>query len=243
MEEISKKELLAITGISYGQLYRWKREGLIPEGWFVKKAAFTGQETYFPREQVLARIKVIVALKDSASLEDIRKSLEYRERPRLTGAILEVMLQRPEAARIASCDFSTRNARIDTWVLVAGLIDAAVEAGIVEEQLLRLIEGALAADAGGDPTTGVPSVVGASSATGAQVSIAAAGEDLYYLTTSDITTLHGDANIRICASRQLQIYWDRARAFSAPAASETVADETIADIREATNEKGQHHDL
>ena len=28
---ISKKELLDLTGISYGQLYRWKRKGLIPE--------------------------------------------------------------------------------------------------------------------------------------------------------------------------------------------------------------------
>ena len=31
---ISKKELLDQTGISYGQLYRWKRKGLIPEAWF-----------------------------------------------------------------------------------------------------------------------------------------------------------------------------------------------------------------
>ncbi|MCL2486473.1 MAG: YhbD family protein, partial [Oscillospiraceae bacterium] len=31
---ISKKDLLEFTGISYGQLYRWKREGLIPEEWF-----------------------------------------------------------------------------------------------------------------------------------------------------------------------------------------------------------------
>ena len=46
--EISKKDLLKTTGISYGQLYRWKREGLIPEEWFVKRSSPTGQETYFP---------------------------------------------------------------------------------------------------------------------------------------------------------------------------------------------------
>ena len=34
---ISKKDLLAETGISYGQLYRWKREQLIPEEWFIKQ--------------------------------------------------------------------------------------------------------------------------------------------------------------------------------------------------------------
>lgn len=49
MEEdlISKKELLDETGISYGQLYRWKRKQLIPEEWFIRKSTFTGQETFF----------------------------------------------------------------------------------------------------------------------------------------------------------------------------------------------------
>ena len=52
MELISKKELLQQTGISYGQLYRWKREKLIPEEWFIKQSSYTGQETFFPREQI-----------------------------------------------------------------------------------------------------------------------------------------------------------------------------------------------
>ena len=33
-ELISKKDLLQETGISYGQLYRWIRERLIPDAWF-----------------------------------------------------------------------------------------------------------------------------------------------------------------------------------------------------------------
>ncbi|MBP3266626.1 MAG: DUF4004 family protein, partial [Clostridiales bacterium] len=39
MEEqlISKQELLKVTHISYGTLYRWKRLGLIPESWFIHK--------------------------------------------------------------------------------------------------------------------------------------------------------------------------------------------------------------
>jgi hypothetical protein len=69
--EISKKQLLQQTGISYGQLYRWKRERLIPEEWFVKRSAFTGQETYFPREQVLARVRAILELKDTQSLDEL----------------------------------------------------------------------------------------------------------------------------------------------------------------------------
>ena len=72
---ISKKELLAQTGISYGQLYRWKRERLIPEEWFMKQSSYTGQETFFPREQILNRIRIIQELKDKYSLEDLAKML------------------------------------------------------------------------------------------------------------------------------------------------------------------------
>ena len=53
MELISKKQLLSKTGISYGQLYRWKRERLIPEEWFMKQSSYTGQETFFPKRNVL----------------------------------------------------------------------------------------------------------------------------------------------------------------------------------------------
>jgi len=73
MEEtlISKKELLDATGISYGQLYRWKRKGLIPEDWFIRKSTFTGQETFFPRSRVLARIEKIKNMKEDISLDDL----------------------------------------------------------------------------------------------------------------------------------------------------------------------------
>ncbi len=75
MNLISKKDLLAMTGISYGQLYRWKRERLIPEEWFIKQSAYTGQETFFPREQILSRIQSILELKDLYSLEELAKIL------------------------------------------------------------------------------------------------------------------------------------------------------------------------
>jgi predicted DNA-binding transcriptional regulator AlpA len=68
---ISKKELLELTGISYGQLYRWKRKNLIPEDWFVKKASFTGQETFFPKSQIIARIDKIKNMKEDLSLDDL----------------------------------------------------------------------------------------------------------------------------------------------------------------------------
>ena len=71
MNLISKKELLALTGISYGQLYRWKREKLIPEQWFIKQSSYTGQETFFPREQILSRVRTILESKDKYSLEEL----------------------------------------------------------------------------------------------------------------------------------------------------------------------------
>lgn len=72
-ELISKKDLLKLTGISYGQLYRWKRQKLIPESWFNKQSAFTGQETFFPRKKILNRISTIIELKDQYSLDELAK--------------------------------------------------------------------------------------------------------------------------------------------------------------------------
>jgi hypothetical protein len=68
---ISKKDLLDLTSISYGQLYRWKRKGLIPEDWFIKKSSFTGQETFFPKSRVLPRIDKIKSMKEDISLDDL----------------------------------------------------------------------------------------------------------------------------------------------------------------------------
>ncbi len=88
MEEqlISKKELLERYGISYGALYRWKRKGLIPEEWFIKKATVTGQETFFPKDLVCARVELIQSQKDEISLDDLagRFGKEQKKRPILT---------------------------------------------------------------------------------------------------------------------------------------------------------------
>ena len=73
---ITKKELLDLTGISYGSLYRWKRKNLIPDKWFIHRATFTGHETFFPREKILERIEKIQTLKESMSLDDIAHALD-----------------------------------------------------------------------------------------------------------------------------------------------------------------------
>lgn len=73
---ISKKDLLKKMDISYGQLYRWKREGLIPDEWFIKQSVSTGQETYFKESQIIPRIEKILELKDLYQLDELRKIFE-----------------------------------------------------------------------------------------------------------------------------------------------------------------------
>ena len=72
-ELISKKDLLELYEISYGALYRWKRKGLIPEEWFIKKSTVTGQETFFPRQLICERMELIKKQKDDVSLEELSK--------------------------------------------------------------------------------------------------------------------------------------------------------------------------
>lgn len=77
---ISKKELLEKYKISYGALYRWKRKGLIPEDWFIKKATSTGQETFFPAEAVCERIELILSQKEDVLLDDLANRLNHEEK-------------------------------------------------------------------------------------------------------------------------------------------------------------------
>jgi hypothetical protein len=102
---ISKKELLELTGISYGQLYRWKRKGLVPEDWFIRKSTFTGQETFFPMGRMMSRIEKIKNMKDDVSLNDLAdvfspnigkvslKTDELVQRNIVTGDVLNIYLE------------------------------------------------------------------------------------------------------------------------------------------------------
>ena len=84
---ISKEELLERYGISYGALYRWKRKGLIPEEWFIKKATVTGQETFFPKELICERVELIQNQKDDFSLDELSKQFHQESE---TKAVLTV---------------------------------------------------------------------------------------------------------------------------------------------------------
>lgn len=77
---ISKKNLLEKYNISYGALYRWKRKGLIPDEWFIKKSTVTGQETFFPKKLVCERIEKIQSMKDDILLDELAKRLSGEEK-------------------------------------------------------------------------------------------------------------------------------------------------------------------
>ncbi len=78
-KEISKKDLLVKYNISYGTLYRWKRMGLIPDEWFVKKSTFTGQETFFNEEKICQRVEAIIKEMGKKPLEQIARELLHTD--------------------------------------------------------------------------------------------------------------------------------------------------------------------
>lgn len=79
MRLISKKALLERYGISYGALYRWKRKGLIPDDWFIKKATVTGQETFFPEELICERMELILGTRNELLLDELAGKLSGEE--------------------------------------------------------------------------------------------------------------------------------------------------------------------
>jgi len=154
---ISKKDLLQATGISYGQLYRWKRKGLIPEDWFIRKSTFTGQETFFPRDRILARIKKIQSMKsEDLSLDDIADVFS----PDLAAASLtaDEVLDRGFASRAALDLYLERHAADAPFVLgellTLRVLDRLLSAGDITADegraLIGTMESGLAGGTGGE---------------------------------------------------------------------------------------------
>lgn len=140
MNLISKKDLLAVTGISYGQLYRWKRQRLIPEEWFIKKPSYTGQETFFPRDSILSRIETILQLKDSYSMEQLAAMFAQsaEQGAGLSLEQLQAIEEIPEAWRECLPELLHRSKigldEVAAIVYIAGL------AGLTEEEKKELAE-------------------------------------------------------------------------------------------------------
>lgn len=152
---ISKKDLLELTNISYGQLYRWKRKGLIPEDWFIKKSSYTGQETFFPRSPVLSRIEKIKDMKEDISLDDLANifspalsnlcldARELSQRNMVSSETMNLFLDRHKDRQLLSFQDI-----LAVWILNKFLIagDISLDEGrnlldVLEEGLLRFAEG------------------------------------------------------------------------------------------------------
>lgn len=86
---ITKQELLKEINISYSQLYRYKRAGLIPESWFIKRACSTGQETIFDKEKIIERIQWIKDHKSELNFEQMKEALEQTKHKIYTKSELE----------------------------------------------------------------------------------------------------------------------------------------------------------
>ena len=139
---ISKKELLAKTGISYGQLYRWKREKLIPDDWFIKRAAFTGQETFFPRERVLERISFILENKDRYALRELVEMLSPNpENRRYPAKALDTATSGLSSALARALCVEEWNHAQALCLLVAS--GARVQCALTEEETLDVARGLL----------------------------------------------------------------------------------------------------
>jgi len=143
---ISKKDLLKETGISYGQLYRWKRKNLIPEEWFIKKSTFTGQETFFPKARIMDRIKKIKSMKGDVSLDDLADMFS----PNLMERVLERgKLVEQNIVSKTTMDFYTQNrGEVEKFafekMLYLYILDKMFESGKINfeegEMVLKLLE-------------------------------------------------------------------------------------------------------
>lgn len=144
--------------ISYGQLYRWKRKGLIPEDWFVRKSSFTGQETFFPKERVLGRVEKILSMKDGQSLDELADlfspSPASLEKIRLAADVLAIRNIVSASSLKLYCEFRgfAPDATLGTAEILAayvfgGLIDAGSIARDEGKALLPLLDESIAQSA------------------------------------------------------------------------------------------------
>ncbi|MCY9446120.1 YhbD family protein, partial [Bacillus haynesii] len=141
---ISKKELLDLTSISYGQLYRWKRKNLIPEEWFIRKSTFTGQETFFPREDILKRIETIQSMKENLSLDEMAEMFS----PGLTelNASRGELLEKGIVSQAVMTFFEECTGKRDDPFVLTEALAAYVLEGLLQSGDISLDEGKMVLD-------------------------------------------------------------------------------------------------
>ncbi|WNV80659.1 YhbD family protein [Bacillus atrophaeus] len=141
---ISKKDLLEETSISYGQLYRWKRKNLIPEEWFIRKSTFTGQETFFPREEILKRVSKIQEMKENLSLDEMRDMLSPRVKDmKITGG--ELVERGLISSEVLSVFLNLRDTD-NVYFSYQDILSAYVLEGLLQSGNISLDEGKMAVE-------------------------------------------------------------------------------------------------
>ncbi|MCY8465734.1 YhbD family protein [Bacillus atrophaeus] len=141
---ISKKDLLEETSISYGQLYRWKRKNLIPEEWFIRKSTFTGQETFFPREEILKRVSKIQEMKENLSLDEMRDMLSPRVKDmKITGG--ELVERGLISSEVLSVFLKLRHTA-NVYFSYQDILSAYVLEGLLQSGNISLDEGKMAVE-------------------------------------------------------------------------------------------------
>jgi DNA-binding transcriptional MerR regulator len=213
VDEISKKDLLVETGISYGQLYRWKREGLIPEEWFTKRSAFTGQETFFPRTLMLERVRAILTLKDELSLDQIREQLENM--PPLCDVRATLLAATNEDEDFVNAlTQPTYHRELPLSVLAAtlGIHEWLLEAHTPRAEQLRLVDEALRL--GASFPTGKPPAVVTLFKTGK-----GSGKAYHLCLSADATAPQFDSGIKVLAHLKVEVIIEqkRSKLFRPPA--------------------------
>ena len=198
MEYITKKQLLEEMNISYGQLYRWKRIGLIPESWFIKRPSSTGQETILPKKKIISRIKDIQRRMESHSLEQLVEKYAYdKEKQVIT---LENMYKSPylsaEYVNAVGNYFKKPAYTAAEYMLIICCADVAAKERFTTRQYVDLLRYALP-------------MAQKCTKTEIRCVVFAAGGDCHIMIVENNADFFADSGLRILGDYNLEIMWNR----------------------------------
>ena len=198
MEYITKKELLEEMNISYGQLYRWKRMGLIPESWFIKRPSSTGQETILPRKKIKARIKDIQQRMEKQSLDSL--AAKYAFSPDRDVISLEKMYKSPylsaEYVNAVGNYFKKPGYSAPEYMLIICCADVAGKQRFTTRQYVDLLRYAMSVA----PKFTKPET---------RCIFFAAGGDWHIAIVDNTATFCLDSGLRIAGDYNMEIMWER----------------------------------
>ncbi len=111
--------------------------GLIPEAWFRRRATFTGQETFLPREKLLDRIRRIQELKDRHSLEEIGQLLspDLADRVYSLDELSAGVVLSARARDLFPTDIDAARLRFSDLVCLAAIDELSRQGGLADEHV------------------------------------------------------------------------------------------------------------